>query len=957
MVRHHKGSQNTMKSAVTAWISILALVVLAGPAAVLAVASTDAESVEELTTDSSDNAHNTIAQLAQDSPKFTLLADALDITDLYDVANDPSQTLTVFAPVDTAFQALGQDSLDYLLAYPDILRLVLLYHIIGETITSSELKNIHRVDTMLEQTFKVARKNRNIMFRGNANTRKNRPKLIDTDLFASNGVVHVLDSVILPTLPIAATAVLKGISLLTRALQVTGLDKDLNNITEPLATYTFFAPTQGAFDSLDEGVLSILLGDRNLLKQVLLTHVVADKVLDRLSVLDAVSEGPMTLTALSGVDIAVFSEHRRRISLEGPGNQSPATLVNRELEALNGVIHCVSKVILPFPIMVPVPTLSATIAELAESNLDLSLLVTTLNISDLYDVANDPSQSLTVFAPVDTAFQALGQDSLDYLFANPDILRLVLLYHIVGERLTSNELKKTSLVDTMLEQTFRVIPNNRNIMFRGNANTLRNPPTVIDADLHASNGLVHVLDFVIIPTLPIAATAALNGFSLLTRVLQVTGLDKDFNDIAGPHTTYTFFAPTQGAFDRLDEGVLRILLGDRSLLRQVLLTHVVADKLDRMAIIDAVSEGPMTLTTLSGVDITVFSRLPGQISVERTGNDSPAIVMTRELDALNGVIHGVSNVILPFPIMDPFPTLSATIAESNHDLSFLVVALNITDLYDVTNDPSQNLTVFAPVDTAFQALGQDNLDYLLANPDILRLVLLYHIVGERMTLNELKNIHLVDTMLDQTFRVIRKNGNIMLRGNDNTRKNRPKVIDTDLVASNGDVHVLDSVILPTLPIAATAALNGFSLLTKALQVTGLDKDLNDIAEPHATYTFFAPTQGAFDLLDEGVLSILLGDRNLLRQVLLTHVVADKALDRMAVIGAVSEGPMTLPTLSGVDITIFSGHRRRISLEGPGNQSPATVVTRELEALNGVIHGVNKVILPFSINVVHDAGTL
>ena len=141
-----------------------------------------------------------------------------------------------------------------------------------------------------------------------------------------------------------------------------------------------------------------------------------------------------------------------------------------------------------------------TIVELAAGNADLSTLVTAVEAAGLVDVLSDPDAEWTVFAPTNKAFAALPDGALDALLADPELLTRVLTYHVVQGNVTSDQL--TSMMAPSMEMTApgADLMGSELEITVGDNNVMVNDANVIMPDVIASNGVVHVIDKVLIPS-------------------------------------------------------------------------------------------------------------------------------------------------------------------------------------------------------------------------------------------------------------------------------------------------------------------------------------------------------------------------------------------------------------------------------------------------------------------------
>ncbi|MDY0059684.1 MAG: fasciclin domain-containing protein, partial [Myxococcota bacterium] len=177
-------------------------------------------------------------------------------------------------------------------------------------------------------------------------------------------------------------------------------------------------------------------------------------------------------------------------------------------------------------------------------------------------------------------------------------------------------------------------------------------------------------------------------------------------------------------------------------------------------------------------------------------------------------------------------------------------------------------------------------------------------------------------------------GSLAVRsGDDGVFVGDAKVLTPDVPASNGIIHVIDKVLLPpdpgpgTIPEVAAAA-GVFQTLLAAVGAAELAETLSGVGP----FTVFAPTDDAFAALPEGTVERLLEDPDTLRGILLYHV-ADGALDAAAVIAA---GSVT--TLQGGSLAVRSG-------DDGVFVGDAKVLTPDVPASNGIIHIIDKVLLP------------
>lgn len=237
-------------------------------------------------------------------------------------------------------------------------------------------------------------------------------------------------------------------------------------------------------------------------------------------------------------------------------------------------------------------------------------------------------------------------------------------------------------------------------------------------------------------------------------------------------------------------------------------------------------------------------------------------------------------------------------------------------------------TVFAPTDAAFAKVPKATLDALAADPAKLKAVLLYHVVPGRVTAADVVKLTSAKTAEGRSLGIKVSNGSVFVDG--------AQVTTPDVVASNGVIHVIDSVLIPqeAMPAApktivqTAVAAGSFKTLASLLKKAGLVGTL----QGKGPFTVFAPTDAAFAKVPKATLAALGKNKAQLRSVLLYHVVKGNVPAAKVV------KLRSAKTLNGkaVSIRVNGGN---VLVGG------ARVTTADVKASNGVIHVVNKVLIP------------
>lgn len=433
----------------------------------------------------------------------------------------------------------------------------------------------------------------------------------------------------------------------------------------------------------------------------------------------------------------------------------------------------------------------------------------------------------------------------------------------------------------------------------------------------------------------IVNTAVAAGtFNTLAAALQATGLD---SVLADDSRNFTVFAPTDDAFAELGQDTINALLNDTETLSDILLYHVVPDTVVNAA--TALSLDGQSVTAANGDDFALNVD-NGDLFVNMSK------VTATDIGASNGIIHVIDKVLLPpadMPTEEQPASNIVDTAVAAGSFSTLVAALQATGL-DATLAGEGPFTVFAPTDEAFKKLGQDTINNLLADPDTLSNILLYHVIAGQ-AVNAATAISLDGSSVamanNDSVQVTLSDGNLFI--------NDSQVTSTDIMTSNGIIHVIDTVLLPPamqqpeepvqpeVPAASGTILDvaesaGFTTLVAAVKAAGLDGALD---HPGDLYTVFAPTDDAFAALGSDTINALLADPDTLRDILLFHVIPGTVVDAATAVGLV-----------GVDIHAGNGGLLQLEQRDDGLYiNGAKITVTDVQAVNGIIHVIDAVLIP------------
>jgi transforming growth factor-beta-induced protein len=286
----------------------------------------------------------------------------------------------------------------------------------------------------------------------------------------------------------------------------------------------------------------------------------------------------------------------------------------------------------PMPTEVPTPVeeVSNTIVDIAAGNPDFSTLVAAVSAAGLVEALSGEGP-FTVFAPTNEAFAKLPAGTLESLLLpeNKQALTDILLYHVVSGSVLAADVVKLSEAETLLGKNVAIKVDMDNVMI--------NEATIVATDIIADNGVIHVIDSVILPPadlVDIVDTAVADGrFTTLAAALGAADLIETLKS-EGP---FTVFAPTDDAFAALPEGTVESLLlpENKQALTDILLYHVVAGKVMAADVISLTEA-----ETVFGQKVSIKVEM-GKVYI----NDSEVIIT--DIVTSNGVIHVIDAVLLP----------------------------------------------------------------------------------------------------------------------------------------------------------------------------------------------------------------------------------------------------------------------------------------------------------------------
>lgn len=534
---------------------------------------------------------NTVYDVAAASGDFNTLVSLLEATNLDDTLDNADSMYTVFAPTDAAFAALGQETLDALAQDPDKLSSILTYHVLGSKVVAEDALSAAGSTVLTVNGANIA-----LSLSGD-DLLINTSTVTDTDVMADNGVIHVIDAVLMPPAPtesganIVDTAKANGeFTTLITALERTGLDSVLSDES---GSFTVFAPTDTAFAAIGDKLINTLLANPDVLSDILKQHVLP------------INADSVTAMSLNGKSVKTVLGNELGISINKETNTlmfGGAKIITKDIVTTNGTIHVIDSVIVGD---ITLPQSYGTIADVATENGSFDTLLSLLVATGLDSEVSDPTKTFTVFAPTDAAFAALGQDTLTALQSDTETLKGILLYHLIVDQKVMSD-AAVSIANS--EESLVKMGNDANSALSTTGSTLFiNDSAISAANVMADNGIIHVLDKVIMPpktadepSKNVVQTASdTDSLSTLVTALSAANL---VDALSNPEANFTVFAPTNDAFKKIPADTLNALLADKDALGAVLKQHVLASSVDSL---NAFAANGAEVETLQGNKLSV----------------------------------------------------------------------------------------------------------------------------------------------------------------------------------------------------------------------------------------------------------------------------------------------------------------------------------------------------------------
>uniref|UniRef100_A0A8C4I7F1 Periostin, osteoblast specific factor b n=1 Tax=Dicentrarchus labrax TaxID=13489 RepID=A0A8C4I7F1_DICLA len=501
---------------------------------------------------------------------------------------------------------------------------------------------------------------------------------------------------------------------------------------EGSGSYTFFAPSNDAWENLDETVRSALVSNVNIELYNALHYHMADK---RFLTKDL--RNGMTVTSMYN-DLGLQINHYSN----GVVTVNCARIIYGNQVATNGVVHVIDRVI---------SAVGRTIQDVIEVDDDLTTLSDVAQSTGLLEKLGQPGH-YTLFAPTNEAFESLGSDVLERLQSDKEVIKALLNFHLLDSVQCAEAILAGSSYETLEG-------NNIEIGCDGESLTVNGIKMVLKKDIVTTNGVIHLIDQVLMPD-SAKQVMELVGSSQSTFGDMVSELGLSASMMADAE--YTLLAPLNVAFN--DE----VMSMDQRLLRIILENHILKKKI----VLGQLYNG-QRLETIGGKFLRVFIYRTA-VCIENS------CLIRGSKEGSNGALHLMKTFLKPAE-KNMFEILT-----ENGGFKIFLSLMEAADLTDLLKQEG-DFTLFAPSDKAFAGLTERDFDLLKGDINALRTILLYHINN---------GIFIGGGLETGVTNLLKSLQGSNLKANSSMQVNSVQVPESDIMATNGVVHFINQVLYP-----------------------------------------------------------------------------------------------------------------------------------------------------------------
>ncbi|MED6245775.1 hypothetical protein ATANTOWER_007898 [Ataeniobius toweri] len=523
-------------------------------------------------------------------------------------------------------------------------------------------------------------------------------------------------------------------------------------------SFTFFAPSNEAWELLDETVRNALVSNVNIeLYNALHYHMVNKRLLTK-----DLKNG-LTLTSMYN-DLGLYINHYSN----GVVTVNCARIIYGNQVATNGVVHVIDRVI---------TSVGSTMQDYIEVDEDLTTLADVVQTAGLLEKLGQPGH-YTLFAPTNNAFDKIGGDTMERLLSDKGVLKALLSFHLLDSVQCSEAIMAGTSYETLEG-------NNIEIGCDGESLTVNGIKMVLKKDIVTTNGVIHLIDQVLLPDSAKQVMELLgDSQSIFGDMVSELGLSTEIRADA----EYTLLAPFNAAF------TAEVMAMDQRDFRIILENHILKNKIGLGQLYNG-----QQLETIGGKILRVFIYRTA-VCIENS------CLIRGSKEGSNGALHLMRTMLKPAE-----KSMFEILTESGSFKIFLSLmeAAGLTDLLRQEG----GFTLFAPSDKAFAALTERDVNLLKGNINGLRTILLYHfsngiVIGgglEAGVTNLLKSL---------------QGSNLQLKSADNAvQVNSVQHQESDKMATNGVIHFIDQMLYPQdIPVGSQDLLMIFKKLITYIQI-------------------------------------------------------------------------------------------------------------------------------------------
>jgi len=555
-----------------------------------------------------------------------------------------------------------------------------------------------------------------------------------------------------PLKNILETARELGASDFVNYIVESGLDKELSRE----GAFTLFAPTNEAFQSIPFELRGRIDSYRGNIENPILRYHVTDR-----KIMSEHFHADMSVATL-------LDGNRIRINKYSTGmlTVNCRTIVRKDQEATNGVVHLIDSLLDPAAVM------NREVSEIISTDGRFSVLARIMEESAFFNkLRSAGSAPITILAPSDEAFQKMPASRLEAILKDKEARLALLQNHVLVHPLCATAIIDEHHMRTMSGNRLQLQCDENGVTIEGAR--IRNKDFIL-----GNNGLVHMLDDVLIPDraknlLELAQSEHLETFM---ELVKIGGVEEAFSNFG----EYTLFIPSEAAFHSLPMEVLDEMRSSQENAQAAILYHATQGRILTNKVID--NQLYMSLDEENPLRLSVYRKAVG---IENS------IVEKADFEGQNGVIHIINRVVFPSNIS----AVDLLRREGQYKifLSALekVMSSKSDNLLDLSSSDSI-FTFFVPTDQAFQSLSNETIAKFSYDSAFLKTVVANHVVRGLFSSEAFKT--------DFVYKLPSLYSDLALqRDADNGIKvNNCKVLHGDLMNSNGIIHVIDRVLMPSL---------------------------------------------------------------------------------------------------------------------------------------------------------------